>query len=442
MMRDEKRSASAEANSFATVQIEKPIYGGKFLAHAEGKAVFVPLVLPGEQARVRVAEAKRGYATAEVEEIVTPAPERIAPRCKHFGACGGCDYQHADYALQLEFKEKILRETFTRAGIEAPEQIEVLSAEPWGYRNRIRLALNAEGKLGYRGRGSHEVVPIEECPIAAPILVKAALAAQEALPVAARGWRPLEIAFFTKEDESALLMSVIAHSGTEETLAAFAEELQKSVPQIAGAELLIQAAAQGRHPAPPPRFVACWGVEAFTYRAAGFDYRVGHGAFFQVNRLLVDRLVECVTKDAHGALAWDLFAGVGLFARQLGAQFERVVAVEIAPSATATLGANLAETGGVAVKATTVDFLRKNKRDQRPDWIVVDPPRAGLGPDVTKLLGEIAAPAITYVSCDPATLARDLKALAESGYAIASVTLADLFPQTLHLETVVQLRHA
>jgi 23S rRNA (uracil1939-C5)-methyltransferase len=119
-----------------------------------------------------------------------------------------------------------------------------------------------------------------------------------------------------------------------------------------------------------------------------------------------------------------------------------VVAVEIAPSATATLGANLAETGGVAVKATTVDFLRKNKRGERPDWIVVDPPRAGLGPDVTKLLGEIAAPAITYVSCDPATLARDLKALAESGYAIASVTLADLFPQTLHLETVVQLRRA
>jgi 23S rRNA (uracil1939-C5)-methyltransferase len=442
MKNEMKKSAQAEVSASTTVRIEKPIYGGKFLAHAEGKAVFVPLVLPGEQARVRVAEAKRGYATAEVEEIVTPAPERIAPRCKHFGACGGCDYQHAGYAQQLEFKEQILRETFSRAGVEVPEKIEILAGEPWGYRNRIRLAFNAQGNLGYRGRGSHAIIPIEECPIAAPILVKAALAAQEALRAATPTWRPTEISFFTTGDESALAMSVYAQSGKTYIFEKFAEALRERVPQLSGAELLFEEKPVGRKPAPEPHFVACWGENALAYHAAEFDYRVEHGAFFQVNRLLVDQLVEQVTRDAQGTLAWDLYAGVGLFSRPLAARFERVVAVEIAPTATATLSANLEGTGGTAVKAATLDFLRQNKRVEKPDWIVVDPPRAGLGPDVTKVLGEIAAPAITYVSCDPATLARDLKALVESGYAIAAVTLADLFPQTLHLETVVQLRRA
>lgn len=442
MKKMEKKPAAAGASASATVQIEKPIYGGKFLAHAEGKAVFVPLVLPGEQVRVRVAEAKRGYATAEVEEIVVPAPERIAPRCRHYGACGGCDYQHTGYAVQLELKEKILRETFSRAGVEAPEKIEILSGEPWGYRNRIRLAVDEQGGLGYRGRGSHALVAIEECPIAAPILVKAALEAREALREATPQWRPNEIAFFATADESSLVMSVFARETKSYIFEKFAEALHARVPQLSGAELMFEEPQQGRKPAPPPQFVACWGANAIDYHAAEFDYRVEHGAFFQVNRLLADQLVEQVTRDAQGELAWDLYAGVGLFAHKLAENFERVVAVEIAPAATATLGANLAGTGGEAVKAATLDFLRNNRRGERPDWIVVDPPRAGLGPDVTKNLGEIAAPAMTYVSCDPATLARDLKDLVERGYAIASVTLADLFPQTLHLETVVRLRRA
>ena len=128
------------------VQIEKPIYGGAFLARVEGKAVFVPLALPGEQARVRIVEEKRGYATAEVEEIVAAAPERIAPACRHFGACGGCQYQHAEYAAQLEFKKAILRETLERGGVHAPEEIAVLAGEPWAYRNRIRRGVRCGGQ--------------------------------------------------------------------------------------------------------------------------------------------------------------------------------------------------------------------------------------------------------------------------------------------------------
>jgi 23S rRNA (uracil1939-C5)-methyltransferase len=161
----------------------------------------------------------------------------------------------------------------------------------------------------------------------------------------------------------------------------------------------------------------------------------------------VDALVERVTAGHKGKLAWDLFAGVGLFARQLAARFERVVAVESAPSATAALKANLSGTGGAAVTAETLAFLRgirkpSSARSTRPDLIVVDPPRTGLGAETCAQLIELAAPAVACVSCDPATLARDLGALIASGYQIQTIALADLFPQTFHLETVVQLRRA
>ena len=135
------------------MQIEKPVYGGAFLARVEGKAVFVPLTLPGEQVRVRMVEDKRGYATAEVEEIVAAAAERVTPACRHFGACGGCQYQHAEYAAQLAIKQAILRETLERGGVRAPEEIAVLAGEPWAYRNRIRLAFDAEGHAGIAGGG-------------------------------------------------------------------------------------------------------------------------------------------------------------------------------------------------------------------------------------------------------------------------------------------------
>jgi len=159
-----------------------------------------------------------------------------------------------------------------------------------------------------------------------------------------------------------------------------------------------------------------------------------------VNRWLVDELAKCVTGGHDGGLAWDLFAGVGLFARRLAKQFDRVVAVESAPAAIAALAHNLRGTSATAVKAATCDFLRATGKRERPDLIVVDPPRTGLGTETTALLGQIAATALKYVSCDPATLARDLRALVGAGYSIQRITLADLFPQTFHLETVVELR--
>lgn len=421
------------------VTIEKPIYGGNFLARNEGKAIFVPLVLPGEQARVRLVEdkAKRGYAVAELDEIVGASGRRIAARCPHFGPCGGCQYQHTDYASQLEFKEAILRETFTRGGVAAPEKIEVLAGEPWEYRNRIRVAFGAGGSIGYRGRRSHAIVPIRECPIAAPLLVRAALAAGEIVARVPAHLRPHEVSLFCDEAESALVGTLFVREDAAPRLEPIARAMKEKIAQLTGVEL-----AAGGRPGRPARRLDQWGAESLTYRAAGFEYRVDHGAFFQVNRRMIDALVRRVTEGHGGALAWDLFAGVGLFARQLAPQFDKVIAVESAGAATGALGANLAGTRGEAVAASTLEFLEREASGARPDLIVVDPPRTGLGDEITALAARVAAPAMVYVSCDPVTLARDLRVLLAAGYAIESVTLADLFPQTFHLETVVRLEHS
>lgn len=417
------------------LKIEKPIYGGAFLARDEGKAVFVPLTLPGEEVRVRIVEDKRSHAVAEAEQIVAASANRIAPACRHFGVCGGCNYQHATYEAQLDFKQAILRETLTRAGVAVPDLIEVLHGEPWGYRNRIRLALDANGNPGYRSRRSHRIVPIAECPIAAPLLVSAALAVGALTQELAPGARPAEVSLFCDKDETALMAGFFASRTATFPFEHVCSELATQIPQLSGAELTAED-RDGR----PARTVARWGAGSLTYTAAEFGYRVDHGAFFQVNRWLLDEFVQRVTAGNSGSLAWDLFAGVGLFARRLAAKFSRVVGVESAPASIAALKQNLFGTSASAVKLATLDFLRSATRGERPDLIVFDPPRTGLDAESAKLLAKIGAPSVVYVSCDPATLARDLRVLIGNGYAIESLTLADLFPQTFHLESIVRLR--
>jgi 23S rRNA (uracil1939-C5)-methyltransferase len=254
------------------------------------------------------------------------------------------------------------------------------------------------------------VVPIAECPIAAPLLVRAALSFADLVRRVAPQLRAQELSLFCDATESSLLATVFVRSAPSGILDPLARAMAERIPEFRGMELVAVPGAQSKEQA--ARSIAQWGESHLAYRAAGFDYRVDNGAFFQVNRRLVDPLVERVTARRNGTVAWDLFAGVGLFARKLTSSFERVVAVESAPAAIPGLEANLRGTSGATVQAWTLDFLRRR------------------------------APALTYVSCDPATLARDLRGLLGSGYSIESMTLADLFPQTFHLETVVHLRCA
>ena len=422
--------------------IEKPVYGGDCLARSAGdtakagKAIFVPLTLPGETVTAHLAEEKRSFAKAELDEILTASLNRVAPKCPYFGVCGGCHYQHADYTTQLAVKEQILRETLQRSGVAAPAEIHVLSGNPWGYRNRIRLAFTESGEFGYRGRRSHQIVPIRECPIAAPSLIDIAQRIAKHLTEAPAPTRLREIELFANADESALLFTLFSEEKPATEAQTWLTGLHEALPrQVAGIRLQIADGSLD------PPIVTSAGEPAMVYTAAGFPYRVDHGAFFQINRWLIDDFVSLITAHRSGGVAWDLFAGVGLFARLLAANFGQVLAVESAPSSYEALRHNLAGTTGRAVGSTTLDFLRRNReqREPRPDLIVLDPPRAGLGEETTSLLNAIHAPQMIYVSCDPATLARDLRALTQERYKIEKITLVDMFPQTFHLETVVHL---
>jgi 23S rRNA (uracil1939-C5)-methyltransferase len=266
------------------------------------------------------------------------------------------------------------------------------------------------------------------------LLVRAALAASQIARKLPQRLRLSEILLFCDAEESALLAGVSVANGVKKQWEEFASALTVKIPQTKGVEFAVNE-GKGR----TPRAAMQWGEKSLVYRAAGQEYRVDQGAFFQVNRWLVDALAERATEGRGGALAWDLFAGVGLFARKLAKQFEHVVAVESAPAAAAALAHNLRGASAEAVSETTLDFLRRARTAERSDLIVVDPPRTGLGAETTSLLAALAAPALTYVSCDPATLTRDLRALVASGYAIQSLVVADLFPQTYHLETVARL---
>jgi len=437
MNRERTKTAQHDHGSQVPVQIEKPVYGGSFLARLEGKAIFVPLTLPGEEARVRIIEEKRSYATAEPETIVTPAPNRAEPGCRHFGACGGCQYQHADYESQLAFKQAILRETLERGGVHSPEQIEILAGDPWHYRNRIRLAVDSAGRMGYRARRSHTIVPIEECPIAAPALVGAVMSAGEVLRSLRFNMNLAELSLFSNANQTEVLVTLFAQNRVHRPIEQFAQQLKDSVPALKGVQLVaMDRTGQAAET------IGEWGSSFLTYNVGGIDYRVEQRAFFQVNRWLLDKFVDRVTAARRGAIAWDLFAGVGLFARRLAAGFDEVVAVESSAESARTLGTNLESSTARSLTTDVATFLGSKAARSRPDLIVVDPPRTGLGGEVSSLLASAGAQTIVYVSCDPATLARDLRVLIGAGYAVSSVTLVDLFPQTFHLETVVELQRS
>lgn len=430
------------------LRIEKVVYGGAGLAHPTegedaGRAVFVPFTLPGEWVEARATESRGTPVEAELVQVLEASNDRVKPGCAHFGECGGCHYQHARYEAQLALKAAILRETLERAGLAELPEVQVHAGEPWEYRNRIRLRVaevDCALRVGYLRRGSNDFLPVRECPIAAPVLWRAATALLK-LAEDAEGERWLkaiaEVEFFTTSDESALQMHVFTRQRQVAGFGTLCERLRKMLPELVGAGVSMLR-AEGPRRAERPRAIAAWGAEGLSYAAAGEKYWVGRGGFFQVNRFLVDELVRMVADDRRGKLAWDLYAGVGLFSRALKNGFDEVVAVEAAAD---DLTKSFKGDGRRAVAATTVEFLRGAVvQRERPELVVMDPPRAGVGAEVCELLGRVRASEMVYVSCDPVTLGRDLKAMVDFGYRMDELHLVDMFPQTFHQETVVVLR--
>jgi 23S rRNA (uracil1939-C5)-methyltransferase len=336
-------------------------------------------------------------------------------------------------------KRSILIETLERAHVPVPPDIRVLSAEPWTYRNRVRLhvAQDPHAVLCYREAASHRDLPVDHCPVAAPVLQQSIAAFNRLLvdkPAVAN--ELAEVEFFTTADESALLVSLFTRQRqvAEQLPKSIAEALRPELAGLAGIRVF-SLDAKTRRTSPG----AAWGQPSLDYAVGELRYRISAGAFFQINRYLVPVLLQEVLAQRRGGVAWDLYAGVGLFAQALTSRFERVIAVESAASSSADLAHNLHGAGHKRIISDTLRFLQSAPAEA-PDLVVVDPPRAGIGPEVCERLAGVKPAEIVYVSCDPSTLARDLRTLQPSGYRPVAFTLLDLFPQTFHLETVAILQ--
>jgi len=429
------------------LKIEKLVYGGDGLARmpadegGHGKRVFIPFALRGEKVEAQLSEDKPGFARATLDRIVEPSPYRVQARCPYFMHCGGCHYQHSSYEHQLEIKASILKENLRRiAKLDLKPELQIHPSQAWNYRNRTRLRVRAEPQfaLGYNRFGSRQLEPIAECPISSPLINRAiqatwSLGRQGRMHAAIR-----EIEFFADASDSRLLLEVYIENSIEKIRAqALAEELRTSLPAVTGVALFPTPQRKAAYKTDVP-VLASTGATALEYQTAKTKYRVSAGSFFQTNRCLIDELIAVVTAGRSGRTALDLFAGVGLFSVVLADAFHRVVAVESSSQALTDLECNLPGNAN-AIPAAVESYLTRVGGKAAADLIVVDPPRAGLGHKVVAHLVTLRAPRLTYVSCDPATLARDLVPLHAAGYNVEQAHLVDLFPQTFHLESVLHL---
>jgi 23S rRNA (uracil1939-C5)-methyltransferase len=381
------------------VVIERIVPGGYGLAHSDGLTLFVSLAAPGDHAIVRVDKKKGAVAFASIVELLEPSPLRITPRCKYFGRCGGCDFQHLDYKAQLEAKREIILDCLRRiARIEPPNEIQIFpSLREWNYRSRAQWRYDAASDaLGYFERGSHTVCDVVECPILTPQMQNTLTQLRQ------------------KKQSNELMIDI--------------EEFQ-AVAGDEGVSLMPEA------------------TRTVSRMINGFRYSFSAEGFFQINQDLLPALVDYAIEDAKGENALDLYCGVGLFTLPLSKRFKCVTGVETSPDAVsfARLNAAQANLEHTIFRCTRVDrWLKENSEEiGKVDFVLLDPPRTGAEAETIESLLQLLPGKIVYVSCDPATLARDLKMLRDSGgYSLERIAGFDLFPQTHHVETVVHLKPA
>lgn len=414
------------------VTAERLGYGGEAIARHDGLALFVPFAAAGDRLRVEVTLVDKKFARARILELLAPGPDRVAPRCRHFGECGGCQFQHIDYAAQVRAKGEFVRDALTRTGgFDWPEPVVVHHADPWGYRARTQLKLVATS--GERSDGKHGRLRKRERKA---LQRDAALAAAEAPspPVPLLGFHRAFSHSVVDVTECPVLAPDLEH-GLADVRAALQGLDRRDWPyQVEGA-----CGTAGTSWAPDLPGLR---KDLVEHEVLGNRYLIEPESFFQGNRHLVAELVRGGLGDERGELAFDLYAGVGLFSLPLSRRFARVIAVEDERRA-CTLGRVNVKTNGcdnvTYLRATTEQFLRANK--ERPDLVLMDPPRLGAKPALPLLL-QLRAERLVYVSCDPQTLARDLRALVDGGYHLEQVEAYDMFPQTFHVEAVARLRLA
>ena len=409
------------ASALLTVKLEKLTYGGDALGRepdpmtgAGGRAVFVPFALPGETVSVRVVEEKRGHVRAELVEVLEPSPERIAPKCKHFGICGGCHYQHLSYQAQLQAKTGLLRDQLTRIGkIQNPPVKSIVpSPREWNYRNHVQFHLTREGELGYIGANSRGVLPISECHLPEPVLNEI--------------WPSLEFDPGLELERVSLRMGaneesmLVLESGNPE-LPELELEAGLSVVHLTGDDMVVMA-----------------GNDHLTISVKDRMFRVSAASFFQVNTEMAGKMVEHLLDHlpvSHKTTLLDVYCGVGLFSAFFAPRVGRLIGVESSSSACEDFTANLDEFENVELYEAPAETALP-ALDVIPDLAIVDPPRAGLDKRALDALLAQGPARIAYVSCDPSTLGRDAARLSAGGYRLVQVTPFDLFPQTCSIESI------
>jgi 23S rRNA (uracil1939-C5)-methyltransferase len=429
------------SGNFITLTIEKLVDGGAGLGRWEGRAVFVPGVCPGETVRVRIASVKKGYAEARLETILKPSPDRVPPPCPVFGKCGGCQWQHLAYPAQAGAKVEILREDLRRIGkLPDPDILPPRPAPgPFEYRTRIQLKTDfsrSRSVLGFYEERSHRIVPIESCRIAAPPL-------NRALAV-------LSSVFSDPAGRLSSLSDVHLHfaGGTGELQACyFAEdELPDRLERLFTAfeEGAPNVVSQVYYSRTGRRRVR--GRDYLIDRFKDVPFRISDRSFSQVHWEQIPALIETV--ETFAALTGresvlELYCGIGTFgiflareASALAGFDENVIAVEDANYNARQQGLPNAQFIAKPIEQAVLDLIGEGKMFER---IILDPPREGVGRETLESLTRLNPSRIVYVSCDPATLARDLKILTDGGYRPGRIQPIDLFPQTAHLETVAEL---
>jgi 23S rRNA (uracil1939-C5)-methyltransferase len=416
--------------------IERVLPGGLGLAHAEGRTFMVALAAPGDHLRVQIDRVKGNVSFASIEEILTPSPLRVEPPCPYFGRCGGCDFQQINYQAQLEAKVEIIKDCLRRlARIENIPDFQITAApNPWHYRSRAQWQYDAvRQKLGYFESGSRSVCDVANCAVLAPQLENTlenlrARMQEGLLPDSARDFR-----------------AVVGDEGVSVTPRVRGPGSPAGQPGCGGAvregsELAVESEQ----------------VRDISRTIHGEAYRLNAGSFFQANDGLLPQLIDTAIGEASGETALDLYCGVGLFTLPVARRFKHVVGVESDNAAASFARENLANAGltnAEVVKSDVGVWLEDVRRsdfsklseesatalEDQIDFVLLDPPRTGAESRViTGVLG-LKPQRISYVSCDPATLARDLKKLIAAGYNLASISAFDMFPQTHHVETVVRL---
>jgi 23S rRNA (uracil1939-C5)-methyltransferase len=392
-------------------------HGGSALGRHEGRVIFVPYAIPGETVRVELVEARTRWGRGRLLEVLEPSPHRVEPPCPYFGQdkCGGCQFQHIDYEAQAGYKREVVIDQLGRLGglPDANVQEIIGAADPWAYRNHVQFHTTPQGQLGFLTADTHDVIPIQECLILDPLLEEL--------------WAALDM-----EWPQLHRLSLRCGSVTGDRMAIFElneyEDFDIEVDFPVSCVILL---ADGE-------VVVLMGTAYLEEQVAGRDYRISANSFFQVNTAGAEALVALVREalaPTSSDTLLDLYCGVGLFGLSLADRVGRVVGVEADPSAAADFQFNSRGMDHVALIEGKAQAVLPRIKEPL-DLLVLDPPRSGAGQAVIEQLARLKARRIAYVSCDPATLARDARHLTESGFELREVQPVDLFPQTYHVESV------